>query len=231
VEDKNLPINIEIAPSVQFIESEGQAELDVHWQIMRDCRNANETSLLWEDAVPIKIGKEKTLALSATYQLFHICWHGARYNEVPPLRWVADAVMILRKDFEKIEWNKFVEITKLHGVNIPIAIALKYLKENFVSVIPDEILCKLEDSKVNKFQEMTQRFHMTKTTDWTFERCLKEIIFQYPGLTSSTDLKPRFLAYLKYLQYHLGVRSYWQIPSEFLSQGFRSFVLKQPKAS
>jgi len=227
--EKKLSLHYEIAPSCQFVDQTDGSELDLHWQIMRDCWNANETKALWVEAIPVNIGDTKTLALSHTHQLFHICWHGARYNFVPPIRWVADAVLILRNAESNIEWDKFVEITRLYRVDLPIYISLKYLKENFVSLIPDKVLSELKNISTSRFQKMAQQFHMTKKTDWTLRRCIKEIIFQYPGLTSSTDLNPKFLVYLKYLQYHLGVSSYWQIPPRFLLQAFQYFVLRQQK--
>jgi hypothetical protein len=81
-------MNIPIVHSTPF-EDDGGRQLDLHWHLFWECFNAKEVDEYWERAVSIKVGGVQTLALSPTDQLLHTCWHGARWNEVPPIRWVA----------------------------------------------------------------------------------------------------------------------------------------------
>ena len=95
-------MRIPIVHSTPF-EDEGGRQMDLHWHLFWECFNAGDNDDYWKNAVPIKIGGVKTLALSPTDQLLHTCWHGARWNEVPPIRWVADATAILGASAAEIE--------------------------------------------------------------------------------------------------------------------------------
>jgi hypothetical protein len=87
-------MRIPIVHSTPF-EDEAHRQVDLHWHLFWECFNASDDDDYWKQAVSIKIGGVQTLALGPTHQLLHTCWHGARWNEVPPIRWVADAMAIL----------------------------------------------------------------------------------------------------------------------------------------
>ena len=78
------------------------------------------------------------MALNPTDQLLHTCWHGARWNEVPPIRWVADAMAILGASAPEIEWPSLLKKAERHRIVLPVKDALEYLKKKFDAPVPDE---------------------------------------------------------------------------------------------
>lgn len=201
----NLELYLQISPSCQFV-GDDSCEIDLHWQVMRDCWRANRCETFWETAKPFQLGGISTAALSPTNQLFHVCWHGARYNRMPSFRWVADAVTILRVSKDEIEWRKILELAELHRVQFTIYFAFIYLLDKFNAPIPAEFLRALEESSTTGLERMVFRLQ-SESKPWTFKRVLEKLVFECATLRSSTELKPRSLIFVKYLQYHLKSKS------------------------
>ena len=223
----NLLLYIEIYPSCQFTDADG-GELDLHWQIMRESWNADNTDSLWNDAVETKIGNTPVKVLSPAHQLFHICWHGVQYSPTPPIRWIADAVMILRKSKDEINWEKLVEIACLHRVNLMIFTALDYLNKNFAASIPLKVLSGLKTAPLTRMQKAASILQMSENpAPWTRRKYLRYYTIKYLSLRSSTKLKPQSLVFVKFLQYHLEIDSYWQVPFSTLSKAFQHFILRR----
>jgi hypothetical protein len=64
-------------------------------------------------AEPVTFQGNRLRILSPTDQLLHVCGHAARWGEVPAIRWVADAVLILREG--PIDWQRFLVTPRSGG--------------------------------------------------------------------------------------------------------------------
>jgi hypothetical protein len=204
---ENLELFLNVAPSCQFISDDLQ-ELDLHWQVMRDCWNGDQCETFWETAIEMPFGSDSVLALSATSQLFHVCWHGARFNPVSPVRWIADAIMILRTSCCQIDWNEILRLAKLYRVQPAIHFAFKYLSERFNAPVPTEFLDKLQSTSTSMLERMAFRFQAETEPKWNFNRLVRKLVFEYATLRSSTKLRPRSMIFVKYLQYHLAAGTF-----------------------
>lgn len=217
---------MDVDPTCQFQDADG-GELDLHWQMMRDCWNADKTEDLWNDAFEIKIGNTPVKILSPTHQLFHVCWHGVQYNPTPPIRWIADAMTVLRTSQDEINWEKLIGIAHLYRVDLMMFAALDYLDKNFAAAIPPEILRQLKDAPLTKMQKAANvHFISENPIPWTRRKRLRFYAIKYSSLTNSTKLKPRFLVFAKFLQYNLKSNSYRQFPVDALSKFFQIFFAR-----
>jgi len=114
-------------------------DIDLHWNIFPEYSNdlmINE--IVWGNK---KIDNQGSVRLSETLSLFLALTHGKNFNLVPPIRWVSDSILILRKS--EIDWDLFYELTCKLKFKPFIINALNYLAEEFKFEIPDEILQKL----------------------------------------------------------------------------------------
>ena len=226
---ENLPMLTQIIHACGFINHDGR-ELDLHWNLLPSCWNANKNLTFWESAVPLEFNGSPTLALCATDQLFHVCCHGARANINAPIRWIADAIMILRSSGAEIDWQRLLDLASERRFNVALYLSLKYLKENFAAEVPSEFLRKIAAAPVTNLERMSFRLLSEKPDKpWTFWRYAQELRFKFSSLRSSTTLKPRSLVFIKYLQFALGVESAWQVPSHLFHETFQRFVLRKIK--
>ena len=107
----------------------GDRELDFHWHILSRNPAADADDDFWEGAHAINIQGVPTLTLNPTDQLLHVCVHGAAWDEVPPLRWVADAMMILKVAKSEIDWSRLLSQARKRQLVIPLRETIAYLRD------------------------------------------------------------------------------------------------------
>jgi hypothetical protein len=192
-------MRIPIIHSTPFEDSGGR-QMDLHWHLFWECFNANDDDDYWEKAVSIKISGQQTLALNPTDQLLHTCWHGARWNEVPPIRWVADAMAILGASANEIDWPSLLNKAQRHRIVLPVKDSLQYLKEKFDAPVPDSLLESLAAVRVSKIERENYEVTLNPMAAPTTAKILRMLYYDYRWLSSSTKGRSKTLVFAKHLQ-------------------------------
>jgi hypothetical protein len=86
----------------QFTTRDGQT-CDLHWRPLVRCYSPEVTRMFRQGAERIPLGNISAWVPAPTDQLFHVCAHGLQWDWHPQLRWVADAMTVLR---EPIDWDR-----------------------------------------------------------------------------------------------------------------------------
>lgn len=147
-----LPINPTQPLSLNRWNSAGfssqDLHIDVHWRLML------ESSPLLDDIV-FKNTRPTThqgiTVPSPTELLLHTCVHGAKYSPVPLIRWIPDAMTLLK---EHIDWERLELLAKSSHVCNALHITLGYLEEVFQAPIPSQILKNLQKSPSYSLQHL-----------------------------------------------------------------------------
>jgi hypothetical protein len=202
---------IPIIHSTPF-EDDGGRQLDLHWHLFWECFHANDDEDYWQSAMPIKIGGAQTLALSPTDQLLHTCWHGARWNEVPPIRWVADAMAILDASAAQIEWQSLMKKAQRHRIVMPVRDSLAYLQKKFDAPVPDSVLNSLSAVRVSKIERENYELTLNPMAPPTTGKILRMLYYDYRWLSSSTSSRFKSLVFAKHLQARWNIDRLWHVP-------------------
>jgi Uncharacterised nucleotidyltransferase len=116
-------------------------QVDLHWHVLYlDCR-PNCDRDFWTVSVPVTIHDLNLRALNPTDQLLHACVHGIGWNEIPPLRWIADATAIMRSS--TIDWGRFLQQVEDRRIALPVRDALRYLVATLAAPVPNDVIDKL----------------------------------------------------------------------------------------
>lgn len=140
----DLKISMEGSEMKQFIhaahvEYPYDVDIDLHWNIFPEYNNdLTINDLVWSHT---KIDKEGTQRLSETLSLFLALTHGKNFDQVPPIRWVSDSILISRKS--EIDWDIFCELSQNFKFKPFIINAINFLKEEFDLEIPENVLVKI----------------------------------------------------------------------------------------
>jgi len=204
-------MRIPIIHSTPFEDSGGR-QVDLHWHLFWECFKAGDDEDYWEKAIPIKIGAVKTLALNPTAQLLHTCWHGARWNEVPPIRWVADAMSILGASAADIEWPSLVKKAQQHRIVLPVKDSLEYLKKAFNAPVPDSLLESLAAVRISTIERENYELTLNPMAPPTTSKILRMLYYDYRWLSSSTSARFKPLAFVKHVQAKWNIESIWHVP-------------------
>jgi len=101
--------------------------IDLHWHVLASARADEDDALFWKEARPLRVGKADSLGLCAEDQLLHVLLHGVRWTRVPHVRWVADAVMILRASGPQFRTERFVEMARRYDAVTPAREGLSFV--------------------------------------------------------------------------------------------------------
>jgi len=203
-------MRIPILHSTPF-KSDSGCNVDLHWHLFWECFNASDDDY-WERAIPIQIGGAPTLALSPTDQLLHTCWHGARWNEVPPIRWIADAMAIMGGSAGEIDWDRLLKKAQRHRISMPIKDSLEYLKKTFAAPIPDTVLQSLSAIRISKLERENYEVALNPLAPPTTTKILRLLYYDYRWLSSSTSSRFKLMAFTQYLQAKWHIDHLWHVP-------------------
>ncbi len=118
-------------------------ELDLHWHVLSVLPFADTDTAFWQRAVPVRIDGVPSRALRPTDELLHLIVHGLHWNPVHSLRWVADAVMVLRAT-PAFDWEELCRTAGHLELVSPVRSALTYLARRSFATVPDHVLTVLE---------------------------------------------------------------------------------------
>jgi hypothetical protein len=215
---------VAIIHSTPFVNAENY-QIDLHWHPFWEVFNGDEDTDYWQQAIPIKVNDVPTLALNPTHELLHTCWHGARWNEVPPIRWVADAMTILEANKERIDWSTLVEKARRHHISLPLRDSLSYLKQLLDAPVPGNVISELAAIPTTALEQESYAVLVNPRLPPTTGKILRLLYFDYLWLRSSTKSRSTLLTFAKFLQAKWNLQQLWQvpvyIPLRFAKRGFR----------
>jgi Uncharacterised nucleotidyltransferase len=117
--------------------------IDLHWHLLPEGRQPGLDDDVWTRAVNLEIGGGKFPGMGATDLLWHVCAHGAVGDEIPAIRWVADAWTILQNRRERIDWPQLVTAVQQRQLTLAVGRALSFLREEFNAPVPEKVLAEL----------------------------------------------------------------------------------------
>ena len=182
---------------------------DLHWQVLPESISTGASEVFWKRAIETKLGGLTVHALNPTDQFFHICVHGMQWNQVPPIRWIADAMVVLRKARGEIDWDRLVEHGRQHLVLLRLHTALSILQDRFDAPLPAEIL-----DRIKRFPEYTFgrfEYYVSKTPYLVSCAQLPAYWFRYVRLTQDRNWLSRTMGFPRFLQHAGGFSSMWEL--------------------
>lgn len=172
--------------------------LDLHWRLLLESSpELDEES--FTHAKPTD--REGIYLLGPTELLLQTCVHGMKWSPVPLIRWVADAMTLLKK--EAIDWERLEDLAKKSSVCRPLALAFRYLAQEFGASIP--ILERLQKSPSLRLENLELWLHLRGRpyfAGW-IRSCLRE---------RKRTLWSQLCHLPKYLQATALLKSLWHIP-------------------
>jgi hypothetical protein len=135
----------------QFTDAANQ-NLDLHWRAMWEGRQEFRDDDFWAASIPAEIGGAATRTLNPSDHLLHVCVHGAKWNDTSPVRWVADAMMILRSQKFKIDWDRLVRQARQRRLTLPLRDTLHYLHQSLGAPVPLDVLRELQDAPTSSLE-------------------------------------------------------------------------------
>jgi hypothetical protein len=136
-------------------------QIDLHWHVLHERCWESADEEFWLRSRKMLIGSRTVSTLSDTDHLLHTCLHGSRQNQVAPIRWVADAMMIVCHG--EVDWPYLVASANAGGYARRVTSILRYLVDTFDAPVPAEIFSDFEKvghKRIERFEEMLARHRL-----------------------------------------------------------------------
>lgn len=188
-------------------------ELDLHRHILEEACWKGSDDVLWEDPVDFELDGRPARTIRPEAHLVHTMVHGVRWDPVPPIRWIADSTTLLRKFEESWDWEFTSDLARRLGVSWAVAAGLSYLRENFVALVPEEIIQELASAPASRLERIDFRAQQAgRSAAWQSAR----YVTRYLRLSSRRPLSRKLADFPAYLQVMWGLESPWSVPADGL---------------
>jgi hypothetical protein len=197
-------------------------QIDLHWHTFSECCYPNADDDFWKDKVEANIHGVSTHALNPTDQLLHVCVHGARWNLVSPLRWIADAMMIMNTSRSEIDWDRLITQAQKRYYILPLKDTMNYLRDLLNAPIPLSILESIKNIRISKKVERIE--YWAKNNPVRFTGALPDYFaryLRYSWMVRTTGLSNQSIGFPRYLQHIWGADHLWHVPFYAAFKGFR----------
>jgi hypothetical protein len=188
-----------------YVHDDGR-EIDLHSHLMHECLNARADADFWRGAVSTTIAGISTHILNPTDELLNVVVHGIRWNVIPTIRWIADAVTILETAQDSIDWERLLAQATQRRVVLVLQKAFWFLRDEMSAPIPAKVVGRLNALPVAHIERMD---YETKTVQ-PARFGLKVYWVGYARLAPSGELRP--FGMLEYLRRVWDLQHIWQVP-------------------
>jgi len=193
---------------------QAQERLDLHWHVLFQACHREADQLFWEASVPIEFERIATRALCPTDQLLHACVHGVAWNDIPPLRWVADACCVIESSV--IDWQRLLHMAAKCQVVPPLRDAMRYLVNTVGAPIPQEVVQKLESMPVSPTEQLEYQFYLKQLGTPGMRQTVQALYPQYRRTMQGKSWFTRVVGIPLFLQHYWNLDRPWQaIPRAF----------------
>jgi hypothetical protein len=136
--------------ATDLVAADGAARCDLHWHVYWECCQPDADDELWAASVPLRFAGVPTRMLGPADQLLHLCVHGPRRVRRPTLRWVPDALYVMRAG--GIDWSRFLAQVERRRFGLRAGTMLIYLRDAFTAPVPVEVLARLETIPISRLE-------------------------------------------------------------------------------
>jgi Uncharacterised nucleotidyltransferase len=124
-----------------------EQELDIHWHMLPEGRQPGADDDIWRGAKKINFCGVDVLCANPTDLLLHVCAHGAIGDPVPPIRWIADAWMILSRPPGTVDWGRLVTLARKRALTLSVGRALEFLQAGFSAPVPPSVIATMRNTR------------------------------------------------------------------------------------
>jgi hypothetical protein len=195
----------EVHHSLGFVGAE-RGNVDLHWFSLWQPASDAE---LWRASVSLELSGAATRAPCSADQLLLACVHGTPWSPLPPFRWIADAVTLIRSAGERLDWDRLVAEAERRRVSVAVAAALDYLSEEFGAAIPSTALAHLRAAPASCHERAAFRAACQPDSPL---RTLRMAWDRYRRLRDLDTGAPRPGNFIGFARRFWGLESVWQLP-------------------
>jgi hypothetical protein len=199
------------AHGCSFLNRDG-LNLDLHGHFLEECCYPGADDDFWASSLPAEVHGVTTRTPDPADLLMHICVHGSKWDEIPTIRWVADAIRILKTAADGIDWNRLLVQARNRLLVLPLRESLTYLRDKHSATIPSFVIDDLNSLGTSEFDRDYNRLRSRIQGAWTrvpyhWHRYRRNCV-----LSGAYPSQAGVIGFAHYLQRIWAVKRLWHVP-------------------
>jgi hypothetical protein len=207
---------IPIIHSCDLTDPEGMHHVDLHWHLFIECCQPNADEDFWNGSLQTIIKDIPTSVLNPADQLLHIFVHGMKWSIIPPFRWIADAIMIIKTSQKELDWNRLITQAEKRRLILPVRLGLEYLKDEFNIDIPQDVLFSFQKVPISRIEQLEYKYKIEDQKRKLLGN-IPVLWFDSLRLLENRSLKHKIWSFIKYVKNFWNLEHLWQLPFYTLS--------------
>jgi hypothetical protein len=194
----------------------GGTGADLHWFFSQGDFDPRLDEEVWRRATPLqeRCGAARwghTVVPSPADHLLLLLVHGSRWNPIPPVRWVADSMILIRSAGDDLDWSQLAQSAEARGQTATAAVLLEYLNREFHCGVPATALERLKAVPVSAAQRRRASLSMNSPGVSAGLAELTLLYQRYRSLRRAGGAVPGGGGFPGYLRHILGAPSLWAL--------------------
>ena len=190
-------------------------ELDLHWHCLREAPAKVADDWFWTHAEPLDFCGVQTLQPNPTALLLHTVVHGVRSNLEPPIRWIADAMTLMKARPEAIDWTALVDFAKAQKLTYRLHLGLDFLARTYGAPVPAAVLTSLKACGISLIERIENVIYLGDASQMYRPRLFP--LIDYWRFLRNEPFGPFSAGFGRYLQRRWQLSSPMQIPLEAMA--------------
>jgi hypothetical protein len=182
-------------------------ELDLHWRPLYESPPADSDASFRSTAEPFDFLGVPVVQPDPTHHLFSVVAHGVRWNSESPVRWIPDALAILRARGGAVDWERLPALATNHRVNVRLALGLEFLAEHFDAPVPRFVITRLRAAPVSAMERLENSVLLAGDDFYEPSPLRNQWMYlaEYSRRTDARTPLEFALGYTHFLRYRLGL--------------------------
>lgn len=187
---------------------QGDRQLDLHYHLLRECVSDAADAWFWADREPCLFQGVAVTQLGPTAALLHTVIHGVRWNPETPVRWIADALTILRLRGADLDWPRLLDFADRARLTGRLALGLNHLVAHFGVALPAPVTAHLAAWRPGLCERIANRVILNDQERLYAHPLTKQWVMfaDYCALSPGIDPLRRALGFSHYLRWAWGLR-------------------------
>lgn len=201
-------------------------ELDLHRKSLIHCMAEDADVDFWSSSEPVLVDDIPCRVMNPADQLLHVLAHGAVRNPIPPIRWVADAVWILRR-YPDLDWRRLIQQTEKRQLALPLRATLDYLSGIIGAPVPADVRDRLHRMQVSPESRALYELFIRPLSPAYHAKSFRANFQRFREGAGRKSFLRNLAGYGRVLQVYWGLKSLWCVPFAFFGRALR-FVMHRP---
>lgn len=184
------------------------AQLDLHWRPMYESpADSPAEDSFFATAEPLDFRGTMVRQPDPAHALFLTVVHGVRWNVETPVRWIPDAITILRSRGSDVDWDRLLHLAVTYRAVRRLRLGLSYLAKSFGAPVPDSVQARLRTTRTSLFERFETRVLLADdgTLNPSAVRNQMLCLAEYARHAPSRNPVTFAMGYTHYLRYRLGL--------------------------